>query len=117
LREQAVNETEALLRIEHYVREEGLVDTPKNGTLITNFVASNGGRWSASIVDLAIVALKAKLVWRENVVEPAPSAPPAPQPAPVELLPNGEPRLPFDVVPNKSHSAAQLKDYLVRVRK
>jgi hypothetical protein len=119
LRERAVDEAEGLQRIEHYVKL-GLIDTPENGTLLLNFVNSTAkGRWSAAIVDAAVVALKGKLTWRKKEESAAPTQPAPQEPAaePVEVLgnlPSGEPRLPLDVVPSKHHSAAQLRDYLAR---
>jgi len=119
LRERAVDEAEGLLRVEHYVKL-GLIDTPENGKLLLDFVNSTArGRWSASVVDKAIQSLGNKLTWKPKVVEtpPAPPAPATPQPAPVEVLPNGEPRLPLGTAPTHKHSVAQLRDLDQRTRR
>lgn len=106
----------AKARLDQYVAEQNLEPSQHNLAVISEWLSKNvRGYFSAAGVDAAIANTRNQLTWKPKVVE----TPPAPQPQEsVEVLgnlPNGEPRLPLDVVPNKSHSAAQLKDYLARV--
>jgi hypothetical protein len=119
LRQRAVDEAEGTARIEFYVREGRLEDNSANGALIIEYIKAHGGRWTAAIVDAAIKALGNQLIWKPKVVEPAPSAPLAASPEPVEArtLKDGSKQLALDVVPNRTHTTEQLRDWLSRTRK
>lgn len=72
------------------------------------------GYCSAAGVEAAIANLRGTLKWKPKT--PPPVVAPPPPTEPVQVLPDGSPRLPIGTAPNRKHTKAQLQDLDQRQR-
>ena len=114
-RQKFADEEAAIARLQQYVDEQGLLPILENAGAIRAFLDKNlNSYWSAAGVNAAIANLRSTLQWKPKTTAPV-TAPIQPS-EPVELLPDGSPRLPLNTVPNRKHTKAQLQDLDKRQR-
>jgi hypothetical protein len=109
--ERATDQARGFARLQQFVDEQNLEDSPQTASLVDVWLAERGLVWSAANVDKAVLSLKNVLRWNPKV-EPTPAKP-------VEVLgtlPDGTKQLPLSDAPHNKASVAQVKDWLARTR-
>ena len=107
------NQEEGQAQLDAY-RAAGLLDTPENAKLITDWIEQNAkGIFAGASVRSAIEFQRAQLRWKkQEPVAPAPSTPKEPLVNP----PDGSIRLPLGTSPARHHTIVQLRDLDQRER-
>jgi len=90
LLQRATDQTRGLARLQQFVDEQGLEDSPQTASLVDVWLTERNLFWSAANVDKAVLSLKNVLRWKQKV-EPLPPAPAEPT---TEALENWQ--LPID---------------------
>jgi hypothetical protein len=108
LLQRATDQARGFSRLQQFVDEQGLEDTPETASLVEVWLTERHLFWSAANVDKAVLSLQKVLRWK-------PKVPPAPEPT--EVLQDWQLPLDASEAQLKKSDPKALKDYLSRIHK